>query len=226
MCIITTPPAIPPTYKGIGNFKDISFSNNQVQLNNGKKAKVVLSYKDDDPPYDIVDGTDISVYDLQICNKHDDVWTCLNSTVDPVNKKVKANSDKFSPYGLLVPPKLSGNGLTMVAVPLNATPNDTASVLGYVNQYGTYAPTWSPLTNSWIERPSIVEPGKGYFIWANGNDLDVSGDDVEQIPFTIDLSPGWNMIGNPFQRQGDDVCTGMTAYHGIPLGIPIQNYRA
>lgn len=192
-----------PDTTGFGNsgaFRDIAFDNGQSELNNGKKAEVVIPYKDDNND-GIVDGSDppINIYDLQLCNYHDGEWICLDSTIDTKTKTIKGKSGKFSTYGLLVPPKPVGDNWAMVSVPF--TPSGTAcSVFCANNQYGSYI-TWYDPTISDYNRMGTVEAGKSYWILGNGTDISATGTETQQSNFSISLKKGWNMIGHPFRYQ-------------------------
>ena len=205
---VTEPPAgsknsfVPGAYTSSGTFRVIDFADGRHDLENGKKADLEFTYKDDDNN-GYVDNTGtpgIRAQDLQICDYYNGSWTCLDSTVDIVNKKVKAKTGSFSLFGLLVPPRPVGSGWNMLSVPLTPVPNSASSVFSKVSVYSNYYMVINPTTGT-FSSATTVEPGKGYFIVGNGSSFTATGTETTDAPFSIAIKKGWNMIGNPFRYK-------------------------
>lgn len=47
-----------------------------------------------------------------------------------------------------------------------------------------------------------IQAGVGYWVFVADNaEIDIVGTPVSQLPLTVPLKPGWNLIGNPFETQ-------------------------
>lgn len=99
----------------------------------------------------------------------------------------------------------------MIAIPLNMPSRTVTGIFG--NVFGDYTDTrWvmyryngsKPVDNRFDKLSAGREllPGEGYWLLANVNSTSVpllNGTSLPtNAPFTINLSPGWNQIGNPF----------------------------
>jgi fibronectin type 3 domain-containing protein len=195
--VITNVAGTPPSgFQGVGIYRDISFGNSQHLLGNGKKAILEVSYQDDNND-GIVDGTGVRAVELQLCDYDGSAWTCFDSTVDTVNKKVRAQTGKFSTYGLLVPPVPSGSGWNMLAVPLTPTNPDPASVFAGATQVNSYDPT----TRNY-PAPSTIQAGRAYWVKMNTTGtLSVTGTETPSATVSIPVKKGWNLVGNPFRYK-------------------------
>lgn len=199
---VTKAALVPTDHQSGGTFRDISFVPARHVLDNNKKADLEIPYKDDAPADGIVDGTTINVYDLQLCDydPSQSKWLCLESTVDTIAKTVKAKTNSFSLYGLLVPPKVVGSGWNMLSVPLTPTDSSAGAIFNPVSVYANYFPVYNPTTEQFDFAATVV-PGKGYFIKGNGRSFTASGTETADAPFNIAIKKGWNMIGNPFRYK-------------------------
>ncbi len=185
-----TPPA---GYDGIGVYRDISFGNSQHLLANGKSATLEISYKDDDND-GIVDDTDVRAVELQLCDYDGATWTCLDSVVDTVNKKVRASTDRFSTYALFVPPKPLETDWNLVSVPLTPIPAIASNIFG--------ALAYSYNTNTGLYPiAATVEPGKAYWVRNGFTSIKATGTETPETNFSIPIVKGWNLIGNPFRYK-------------------------
>lgn len=99
-------------------------------------------------------------------------------------------------FGELLPPQVRGRQLMFVTVPL--VPEQEGALADY-NRYDHQVMHWDPATDSWLEDAN-TRPGQAYFIWSNGKNVqEITGKEVPQRPFPIELKKGWNMVGNPFR---------------------------
>jgi hypothetical protein len=93
-----------------GEYRTIHFDSGQSCLNNGLKAQVKISYKDDDND-GIVDGTSITGTSLKVHKWISGTdWLEIPSTVDPANKQVAFETDCFSLFGLFADQPVSSGG--------------------------------------------------------------------------------------------------------------------
>jgi uncharacterized protein YecE (DUF72 family) len=119
-------------------------------------------------------------------------------------------------FGELQPPQVRGRQLMFVTVPL--VPEQAGALADY-NRYDHQVMHWDPATDSWIEDANS-QPGQAYFIWSNGKNVqEITGKEVPQRPFPIELKKGWNMVGNPFRFTVKLLRTGsLRAYATDPAG--------
>ncbi len=107
-------------------------------------------------------------------------------------------------------PRLSVNGLDLISIPYQFTNNDAEHVfqsLGGLEpgQAGSLI-RWDPvsLLYRWFPDPFVtnVEVGKGYWLLNRDAQQIVLPSDAQPLPalgtVSIELTKGWNMIGNPF----------------------------
>jgi hypothetical protein len=147
-----------------------------------------------------------------------------NTTRNPVSGAYKTTM-KYSGSEALVPAGLIGSGGTatgwkVIAVPFDLAPNNGVQVvfdeltnatpaLTVKEDYRllTYTETPAPAWQDYPTSFSTIDRGKGYFINVKspvnlivGTGLTAPNDDRDGL-FTMDLKPGWNMIGNPYLEQ-------------------------
>ncbi len=97
----------------------------------------------------------------------------------------------------------------IIAVPLTLTNNDVGSVFSvFMNSIGYDQSKWRLFDYTFNDNReyaafNTIVPGKGYWLISRNNasinpgaGTTVSVD--EDTPFTITLTPGWNLIGNPY----------------------------
>jgi kumamolisin len=101
-------------------------------------------------------------------------------------------------------------GLQMISVPYSytGTPDNTSGVLsGLVDSSGASnfsIAAWAPLIESYVTTPNapadVPVPGQGYWARFNATNgaLNVAGAPVGSLIYGVGLSPGWNMIGDPW----------------------------
>jgi len=147
---------VPSGYGSGKAFKDIGFECGQSSLSNNKKATIEIPYKDDNGD-GIVDGTTTKAYDLQVCDYDSGTrkWTSLDSTIDTTNKTIKAKTEKFSLFGLLVPPKPTGTGWNLLSIPVQPSSNTPSAVFGSVTNYPNYVQRWNPTTETYYTVSAI-----------------------------------------------------------------------
>lgn len=94
----------------------------------------------------------------------------------------------------------------VISIPFELTDAQVTTIL---DEFGSYDKTkWRLYTyagnNEFTENPSAFERGRGYWINVRNSPGSVSIDGATTPPnnrtdfFTINLSPGWNQIGNPY----------------------------
>ena len=189
--------SVPATYGKVNLFIDVSFDTGQHQLANSSTATIEIPYRDDNND-NIVDGTGINIYDVQICDYDGTTWTPLPTTVDTANKKFIATTTKFSLLGALVPPRPAGTGANLLAVPLTPTNNSASAVFGPVSAYSNYVQYWDPTAQKY-NTVTTIAPGKSYWVYGNNKSLSVAGTETPNTNFSIPIKKGWNMVGSPFR---------------------------
>ena len=134
------------------------------------------------------------------------------NTLGVVGNTILLNTNYTVPNdGLIIPQRGSGNGdqtdYRIISVPLTL---DTKTVKGvFEDDLGKYDPnkyrlfTYGDATTE-LTANSNLEVGKGYWLIVAGSDRAIdtgSGATVaasKLSPFTLQLNPGWNLIGNPY----------------------------
>ncbi len=115
------------------------------------------------------------------------------------------------PDGLAIPQRGTGNGsqedYRIVSIPLDLTNKSVKSI--FEDDLGPYNPNEYRLFSygdktTELNASSNLEAGKGYWLIVAGNDRAINtgtGRTVtasKSAPFSIQLNPGWNLIGNPY----------------------------
>lgn len=92
----------------------------------------------------------------------------------------------------------------MISIPGQLNDRSLQGIFG--DELGEYDPTkwriftWDPGANDYAERPNQLQVGAGYWLITdvshsiNGG----SGASVDLTGYTLELSSGWNMVGNPY----------------------------
>ncbi len=95
----------------------------------------------------------------------------------------------------------------MVSCPLHPSPNDSGSVFGddagydwMFYWYSTWIDEPNPGGAGGWETAATIVPGKGILIYSclRDNPTDASGAEITDPSYTLSLSAGWNLIGNPY----------------------------
>lgn len=115
------------------------------------------------------------------------------------------------PDGITIPQYGSGNGdqedYRIIAIPLQLNSNSVKSI--FEDDLGKYDPLEYRLfgytgQTTQLNANSPLEPGKGYWIIIAGNDRPMNTGAGKTLsvakgsPFTLSLTAGWNLIGNPY----------------------------
>jgi len=131
--------------------------------------------------------------------------TLTYPSYDPVNSPatIQVNISALS-----YPMEMVPAAYRMVSVPLEISDSKLSSVLE--DDYNSYNTSywrlfnWDPEFNNYREYPDInsdIEPGKAYWlITKEGESFDIENamSVKSDLPYTIELKPGYNQIGNPF----------------------------
>jgi hypothetical protein len=143
-----------------------------------------------------VDAETIYVYTVRTVNQLGTESAANQQPVVAVGAPAAEVDKPSRAFGQLQPPQVRGRQLMFVTVPL--VPEQAGALADY-NRYDHQVMHWDPATDSWIEDANS-QPGQAYFIWSNGKNVqEITGKEVPQRPFPIELKKGWNMVGNPFR---------------------------
>jgi hypothetical protein len=145
-------------------------------------------------------------------------WTLTAAAARPGMVTVGLNGPRgravdrriYIPAVPVINPRVSVNGLEMISVPYEFTNNDAEHVfesLGGLQpgQLGSLI-RWNPLslTYRWFPDPFVtnIQVGAGYWLLNRAAVQIVLPADAQPLPLdapvTLNLSRGWNQIGNPF----------------------------
>jgi hypothetical protein len=198
---LASAPPVPGDYVSAGEFRELTLASGQTSFEGGNKAIVAIPYPDTDGD-GVVDGTNTSAYDMQVCRQNGASWQCLDSFASTGSRAVRAETDGFSVFGLMAPPKIFGSGAwNMVSVPLTPVPNTPYAVFGSVTSNWNYVLRWDPSIGDYAV-VSAINPGESYLVYGNGGSLgSVAGTETPDEAFSIPISAGWNMIGHPFRYK-------------------------
>ena len=124
---------------------------------------------------------------------------------------VKSLDEETNTSGLSTSSPIGKTGLlsgdNMVSCPLQPVPNDSSSVFeddAGINWMSYWYSTWTgggdPDSAGYWEKAGIIVPGKGIFLYSirTNNPTDASGYEIIDESYTLSLSAGWNLIGNPY----------------------------
>lgn len=180
-------------YRGITESANTSFQ--QVTLT--KKAGNVF---EGTIPSDDFDGVGIEFFG---------VATNTVGVVGPVSTLITSNFNV--PDGLTIPQRGKGDGsqedYRIISIPLTLNNKTVKSI--FEDDLGAYNPneyrlfTYSDQTTE-LNANSSLEVGKGYWLIVAGNDRTINSGGGATVaitrtdPYTLQLNPGWNLIGNPY----------------------------
>ncbi|MBW2644909.1 MAG: hypothetical protein JRE23_01795 [Deltaproteobacteria bacterium] len=121
-------------------------------------------------------------------------------SLDEINTSDLSTTSPIGKTGLLF-------DWNMVSCPLQPVPNDSGSVFrddAGINWMWHWCSTWAgagdPDVAGYWEKAATIVPGKGVFLFSCKSDdpTDASGTEITDASFTLSLSAGWNLIGNPY----------------------------
>ncbi|HET6385052.1 MAG TPA: protease pro-enzyme activation domain-containing protein [Armatimonadota bacterium] len=124
------------------------------------------------------------------------------------------------------------SGISMVSVPYiySGGAGDAAAVFGLTTLPTGFAPVaiYNPVSNQYNIYPNLpgtqVQAGRGYWVRESGSGSAIAPGTPVASPFTENLLPGWNMIGNPFTQSLDVSSLQLTAAStvgGTPAGTAL-----
>ncbi len=83
-------------------------------------------------------------------------------------------------------------GWNLISIPVKPLNNTVEAIFGQLDFYSIW--TWNP-TAKMYEKPTVIEPGKGYWILVeNDTSIIISGLLIEETE--VPLKTGWNLIGS------------------------------
>jgi len=121
-------------------------------------------------------------------------------SLDETNTSDLSATSPIGKTGLLL-------GWNMVSCPLQPVPDASGSVFGddagmdYMwYWYSTWTGAGDPDYAGYWQKTSTIVPGKGIFLFSNKADdpTDASGNEINDLSYTLSLNAGWNLIGNPY----------------------------